>query len=273
MRESSLEVPAATSSGVRAAVESSLEVPAATSSGVRAAVALNNMGLTLLKRNRHEDAMTTLKDALDMMDSLCSEARARPRLTLDDQMAFLDKAYKRVAQSIPSHTPASVLELTLSHTRSLNEISAAIDFLPYSQASCAAVQIDLDGAETDADLITASMLLNLSVACRQRAQNGKRGGKRSRLRHRAYQCAFLADSILSRSVDVLDDDVKVDHALVISILVFHLLFQLASQLGYEDDAKMYYDKFRVHRFLWKKSEEDFLLFSHCQTTESIAAAA
>jgi hypothetical protein len=245
---------------------------AASDSGMRAAVALNNMGLTLLKRNCHKEAMTTLKDALDMMGSLCSEARVRQRLTLDDQATFLAQACQRVAQSTPSLNGSPDQPMTLSQMSSPHEISATIDHLPCSQASCT-VQIVMDGSETDADLTASTMLLNLSVACRQSALMGKKGEKRSRLFHRAYQCAFLANTILSRSVEALDDDAKLEHALVISVLVFHELFQLASVLGYKEDARLYHNELCDHRFIWKKSEEAFLLWNHCEATVTMAAAA
>jgi hypothetical protein len=196
------------------------EVPTAaasmpTSAGMRDVVALNNMGLTLLERNQHRDAMATLKDALDLIGSLCSRTRSRERLTPDEQAVFLDKANKCVAQSSTSGPDEDVLSPlfpTLSQSSSTEEVTAAIYSLPSCQVGYA-FHIEFDDSETDGDLTSAITLLNLSIACRRFAKTKRKGEKRSRLVERAYQCAFLSHTILSRILDDFNDHARFEQSL------------------------------------------------------------
>jgi hypothetical protein len=253
------------------------EVPTAAASmppsaGMRGAVALNNMGLTLLGRNQHRDAMATLKDALDLIGSQCSKTRARERLTLDEQGAFLDKANKSVAQSStskPTEAALSPPHRTLSLSSSNEEVTAAIYSLPSCQAGFS-FHIEFDDSETDGDLISAITLLNLSVACRRFAKTKRKGEKRSRLMERAYQCAFLSHTILSRILDDFNDHARFEQAVTISIFVLHELVQLGSQLGHVEESRQHYLEQCDRRYVWTRMQDAQLPMSHSLTTAPAA---
>jgi hypothetical protein len=224
----------------------------------RAAVALNNMGLTLLGRSCHRDATSALKDALDLMGSLRIESYQRGRLSSADQSALLDKASKSVARSTQKDDPmatASSFDLSiLSPSSTASDITAAIHKLPCRQSGYAFL-LEFDDLDPHGNINSSIALLNLSVASRISSQQSKKRKRRTQLVARAFQCAYIANRLLSDDLDVLDDDIHFERAVLVSMFILHELFLLSSEMGEEDESREYYSELCDRRQLWIEAEE------------------
>ena len=215
---------------------------AASPSDYRAVVALNNMGVTLLERRCHRDAMATFKDALDLMADIRPVSQKLKRLSAIERNELLQKATRCTVRSAPvseSTSPTSFDLTVLSQDNSPEAVSVALHTVP-SGSSGFALLIEFDECTINLSIDTAILLHNCSVACRMQSLATKKKTKASQLLERAYKLTQVSNNILSQESDILVDELELERASIVSLLVLQDLMQLSSQRGDKDTARKYY---------------------------------
>ena len=209
----------------------------------RAVVALNNMAVTLLERRCFRDALASFKNALDLMGSLRPESSNQRRPSAEKQNVFLQKASKSVARStrtVEASAARSGFSLTtISHDDSAEVVTVALHEIP-SDFSGFVFMIEFDESNVNLSIDSSIILHNFSVACRMQSWEFKNTKKKRQLVERAYMFAQVANSILMQESDILEDELQMKRALVVSMLILQELIQLSSQQGDMDTSRKYY---------------------------------
>lgn len=233
-------------------------------------VVLNNIGITLLQRQRYNDAQVTLKDAIDLMSCL-REEKTRPQITQEKQSLFLHRASKRIAQSTSScamdcdddATMDVSLTVLSQHDVAQNtkeivsgfhtSLSRIVHRLEYIDESC--VNLATDTAILLHNFSVAILVQLPTVTSSHSHRNSKKLAMHSKLLDFAYKITLVADKMINENIEHICMNIcSSDHelhqqyieALQISMLIVQALMVIVSMMHPDENRKMllhnYYGK-------------------------------
>ena len=242
----------------------------------KAVVVLNNIGITLLERQRYNDAQITLKEAIDLMS--CLRDKTRQHLTQEKQSQFLSNASKRIAQStkalvvvdgddddsmniddtFETITPNVPLTVLSQHdtAHNTNEIVSAF----HTSLSSIVHRLEyIDESNINLVTDTAILLHNFSIAIRVQLpsmlshhKNSKKLALHTKLIDFAYKIAQVADNVINEHIEEMDTNICLcyheDHqnyieTLQISMLIVQDLMVLSSMMFPDQNRRMMSQKY------------------------------
>lgn len=237
----------------------STDLPPARIRTYRAAIALSNIGVGLMERNRFADAMATMKGALEVVRSAFPsndhECPQDQQSQDEEEMQHrLKEATLRLARPLSLEekvAQAMSFRLTvLSDDRSPDIVRHAAHNIA-STHDAVAIRIDDSKSCDDAlslDVDAAIILLNYGIACRLHADTvSPKCPKRLRQSFRLFNLAFIVLSRRQASEVTQLDDIEAIRLLLIAMIVLQNLMQLSLRLQKPKQAQSFYDKLCRHR--------------------------
>jgi hypothetical protein len=234
----------------------------------RAAIALNNMGVSLLKRRAYRQGMETLKDAIFVMERVL-----RPPLISSQRVgetpnstsyaeAKVHRASKRMAnpQPIPSAGGIDVV----SQCAIFSHRSCSGSLLHRASSSLLRIEAtDLVSREDrDSDLESSIMLYNFGLAHLCMAKLAKTPIK---LQEGALKLFNMAYSILATLSDIEGHGIREDMVLLAATTLNNIV-ALLTQMGKHSEANESYQELaRLGRAIQE--------FQRCNLEDQVAAAA
>ena len=246
----------------------------------KAIVVLNNIGITLLQRQRYNDAQVTLKEAIDLMS--CLRDKTRLSMSREKQSQFLHLASKRIAQSTKAivlvadgedndssmHTEEDESETTMLPNVALTVLSQhdtarnTKEIVSAFHSSCSSIvhrMEYMDEANINLVTDTAILLHNFSIAIRAQLptvmshhKSSKKLELHTKLIDFAYKIAQVADNVVNEHIEAMDTNICLCHhedhqqyieTLQISMLIVQDLMVLSSMMFPDQNRRIMSQKY------------------------------
>jgi hypothetical protein len=240
----------------------------------KAVIVLNNIGITLLERQRYNDAQITLKEAIDLMS--CLRDKTRLYMSQEKQSQFLNHASKRIAQSTKAPVVVSDGDddsMNMDDASETSNVSLTVlsqhdtahntkEIVSAFHTSCSSIVHRLefiDEASINLVTDTAILLHNFSIAIRvqlptvmSQHKNSKKLALHTKLIDFAYKIAQVADNVVNEHIGEMDTNICLCHhedhmqyveTLQISMLIVQDLMVLSSMMFPDQTRRMMSQKY------------------------------
>lgn len=254
----------------------------------KAVLVLNNTGVTLLQRQRYTDALTTFKDATDLMS--CVRDIDRRPMGVEKATSFLEQASVRMSKSTrigggDQSKNASNCCITVLYQGECSHTKEILSTFPELFHGFAYV-LEYDEECIDVIADTAMLLHNFSVSIRMKVHQAKTQNHNivdsCKMMDFAYKVESAADKILGEYISASAHDCDIDspvrnfeEAYQLAIVVLKdlmLLSKAIQQEEYEHTARKYTEQINQLRRLLLASQDSSLNSSLSKCKKAAHAA-